>query len=287
MHLVTKVLVVFGAILSIFLSALTIAYTSNAEALRKGFDDLKAKSSALQANLTAAEGRNTADLTGALREAESARGERNKLVQESIALKNEVAKLLADKQAAQVSRDEALSQNNTLSEASRANATLIQSLTEELRGLRKVVAEGAKRETELVGRVNELDRDRTVLQQETRAMREQLAEARRALEQAQSGGASAAAGGKATAVEAVSGPRVVTKVRELVSSPAGAELVVIPEGSNAGLRENTLMTIVRGTQFIANLVIVKVDANESVGRVEKLGRDVKVQVDDVVLSRLN
>jgi uncharacterized phage infection (PIP) family protein YhgE len=286
-HFLTKVLVVIGSLLSLFLAALTIAYSSNAETLRRAYEDEKAISAGLAANLKVAESRNSVALADALREAEQARAERSQLQNRISELMNQLAAAQSETKAAQVGRDQAIGQNNTLTETARANSALIAALTDELGKLRSALAEAAKRETELAGRINELDRERTVLQQETRAMREQLTEVRRALEQAQSGGVVAGPGATGRPFEALSGPRIATRVKQVLPNPAGGELVVIGEGANSGVRENMLMTIIRGGDFIANLIITRVDANEAVGRVDKLGRNVTVQADDTVVSRLN
>jgi hypothetical protein len=74
-------------------------------------------------------------------------------------------------------------------------------------------------------------------------------------------------------------------VTEVTTTETG-ELVTINEGSNRGLRENTLLHVIRGNDFVASIVLVRVEPGSSVGKVTLTRKGMSVLRDDVVLSRL-
>lgn len=283
MHVVTKILLVFGAILSVLLASLTIAYSANADTLRDAVaneirlrkvaeGELAAERTLVQdekrtlVSAKEAADRKVADLERQITDLE----------QERSRLQSETVRARFDDQAEKNRLD-------NLTATASANAEMIKALNDELAALRQSQVQSARRETELIDRLNDLESQRQVLQQSTRALQEQLAEARLQLEQARTGGPGT---GTANQPFVATGPLVQARVQEVRATPAGEELAVISEGASAGLRPNQKLSIIRGGQFIASLVIVSVDVQQAVGRVDKLGRTVTVQADDLVLSRL-
>ena len=121
-----------------------------------------------------------------------------------------------------------------------------------------------------------------MLEQTTRALREELADARTALDRVKSGVTDTA---KGEAFVDRTGPIVQARVKKVMASPAGDELVEINEGSNARLRPNQKLSIIRDGKFIATLVLMQVEAQGSVGKVDKLGKTVTIMPEDMVLSR--
>ncbi|MFN9133492.1 MAG: hypothetical protein ACK5XO_12575, partial [Phycisphaerales bacterium] len=187
-----------------------------------------------------------------------------------------------EKRAAQQDAERNKNEIAELRVATQTQATVIKSTTEELTALRKNVADAARRETELVDRLNELDGQRQVLAQNVRALQEQLAEAKLAVEAAAQG---RTVGSTDRPIEA--SQFISTRVSRVMKDAAGNDVAVIAEGSRAGLKPNMRLTISRDGAFVANLILTSVDTGEAVGRVEKLGREVSVSVNDTVLSRVN
>ncbi len=283
MHIVTKILIVFGAILSVLLAALTIPFTANAGALRLAVANEQAARLAAESErgsglaLAADE---KAKLEDAVRSAEGQAGE---AARRNAELQNERSKLIADVEIARQSAQGSKNQIDNLTAANSANAAVLAALQKEVSQLRDAQVQSSRRETELVDRLNDLEGQRQVLDQNTRALQEQLAEARLTLEQAKTG--STAAQGKDQPFIST-GPLVTARVKQLFKSPAGDDLVIISEGANAGLKVNQKMLIIRGKDFVADLVIVTVDQTQAVGRIDRLGRTVEVMAEDLVLSSI-
>src|SRR5262249_53271655 len=149
--------------------------------------------------------------------------------------------------------------------ANQVQSELIKNMTGEVSKLRDDNVKAAKREIELVDRINDLTSQREVLEQNARALKEQLEETKLALQSAQQGG-SAGAAGRAEPRE-LAGPLVRAKVVEVVPSATGG-LVVISEGSNRGLKENTLMNVTRGSdQYIGSIILTRVEPTSAVGEI--------------------
>ncbi len=285
MHIVTKILIVFGAVLSVLLSALTIAYSSNADAIVGAFRGEQTARLAAESERASGIALSQAEKASLQQAKETAEGEKAVLVREVSQLQNERSQLITEVQNAKLADQSIKNQIANLTATAEANSAIIGSLNKEVGSLREAQVKGTRRETELVDRLNDLDGQRQVLEQSTRALQEQLAEARTALEQAKSGVSTAA--GAIQQPFVASGPLVQARVRQTFKSPAGDDMAVISEGSNAGLKPNQKLSIVRGGQFVATLVITTTDLTQSVGRIDRLGRTVDIKPEDIVLSRLD
>ncbi|MFN7019732.1 MAG: hypothetical protein ACK4WH_00210 [Phycisphaerales bacterium] len=287
MHFVTKVLVVFCAILSLVLSALTMAYATNAGRIRAAFDGEREQKLAYKA-------RAESDIAGAaVKEAELQKqmatlqtqlDNERKLVN---TLQSAQTELRAQVEQAKADAIAIRNQTSQLGATASAQQGLIGNYREEVTKLREDLVKASKREIELVDRINDLSSQREVLEQNARALKEQLEEIKLNMQTA--GGVSGVglSAVRSTEPQELIGPLVRARVLE-VSTVATGDLIVISEGSNRGLRENALMHIVRGdSQFIGSVVLTKVEPDKAVGRVNLYGRTgVQVQRDDIVLSRL-
>ncbi|MBA4120840.1 MAG: hypothetical protein C0513_09150 [Isosphaera sp.] len=284
MHITTKILIVLGALLSVALSSLTIAYTANADTLRQQIDAERQAKDTANADLSLERTRSQTDLADARQRAENAESARDQLQSQINDLMQERARLINEAALAKLEAERIGNQIQSLGSTAETQQTLLSSLNEENSALRKRLTDGAQREVQLIDRQNELEGQRQVLQQNVRALTEQLNEARLAIQNARSGGN---AQGNARPIEALFGPRVDTRVRSIARAPNGDELVTIAAGSASGLRENIKLTVFRdGEGFLANLILTRVDITESVGRLDKLGRDVTIREGDLVTSRI-
>jgi cell shape-determining protein MreC len=289
-HIVTKILIVFCAILSLLLSALTIAYVGNNTALVQSVKGL-------QSRVAAAEAAAANEISQGAQE-KAVQGERLTAIQNELAtriksineLESERTTLRSENQQSKADAASIRNQIAQLGATTDTQAAMIKAYRDEVTTLREALLSAQKREIELVDRVNDLDSAREVLEQNARALKEQLEESKLKLAQAQQ----TATGGGLVARAAESTPREIVgnvlraRVDEIFRSPTGDTMVVISEGSNRGIKENALMHIIRGTdEFVGSVVITVVEPGRSVGKLNSYGRGNTVQVNDTVLSRLN
>lgn len=282
MHIVTKILAVFGAILSVLLAALTISYSANADKITEAFRDEQNAKIAYQSaaqNQIADWNAEKARLQGQI---DSAANEKASIEALMKTLQSDLANKSADLQKARLDDQSVKNTVDNLTATAKANAALIEALTKEIGELRNERIASTRRETELVDRLNDLESQRQVLEQNTRALQEQLAEAKLTLERVKSGNTTAS-----DQPYTYTGPLIQGRVLSVSASPAGGELAEISEGSNSGVKANMKFSIVREGKFIANVVMTTVDLGRSVGRIDKLGRTVEIRSGDIVLSRLD
>lgn len=285
MHVVTKILVVFCAILSLVLAALTMAFATNADRIRQSFEQERAFKLAVEATQRETE-TGFAGVKAALQvQLDNRQKAIDALNAQISTLQAERTSNRADIERSNADKDAARNQTAQLVSANQVQSELIKNMTEENGKLRDDIVSAAKRELELVDRINDLTSQREVLEQNARALKEQLEETKLALQNAQQGG-SAAATGRSEPRE-LAGPLVRAKVVEVVSGPTGG-LVVISEGANRGLKENIIMNITRGEgQYVGSIVLTRVEPNSAVGQVRLTAKDLQIMKDDDVLSRLN
>jgi predicted RNase H-like nuclease (RuvC/YqgF family) len=285
-HVVTKILIVCGSILSIFLAALTISFASSADAIKQSVaSEQSAKAAALAqlAEVQAGSGSELAAAAKKLSDAEAAKTESDSRLQ---SLQNERSKLLSELNNVKLEAEKLRSRFAAVDATAQLQAETNKALNDETAKLRAAQLEGAKRETDLVERLNEVESQREVLAQSVRALQEQLAEVKNAMDKSSgsTSGTTTASGKSAPTIS--TGPLVMARVKSVTKTASGRDLVVISEGASAGLKQNQMLYVIRNNQFIGNLVLSNVAAPEAAGTVDTLGRTVSVQVDDMVLSRI-
>jgi len=282
-HVVTKILLVFCAVLSLLLSALTMAYAANASEIRAGYRAMELEKIAAQAARD--------DLSSQWQQ-QVAKWETdiNTAVAGVNALKNENSLLQAQRtelrtQLEQAKAEAAAAANRIVDLAGTANtlADLNKVQRDEVAKLRDDMVKFSRRESELLDRINDMESQLEVTVQNSRALQEQLKEAQLALQTAQGGGGVTASGDQP--FEHVGAP-IYARVTDVFKSPNQEDMVTISEGSNRNIKPNMIMNITRGDRFLAKLVIMSVEPNRAVGRVDKLGKDVTVMAEDRVLSTL-
>ncbi len=284
MHTVTKVLVVFAAVLCVLLAALTMAYSVNADTITRDLKNWKNKADTFEA---------TNNQTQALYGVQQARltSANNDLANQLAGLQAQITQLQAersqlqtDKRAAEARADGIQNQIDQLGATNKTQALLIDNYRNEVTKLRDGELAWKKREIELADRINELESQGEVLNGSVRALQEQLAEARRQIEQ---GGATANLSGPQGTREPFTPSFAITGRVKLVQNDmaTGAPMATINVGSNNQVRENMKLAITRGDKFIANIVIRKVDLQWSLGEIDYLSqKGVSVQEGDVVKS---
>lgn len=289
MHIVTKILIVFCAILSLLLSALTMAFASNAQALRQEVLTERSRSAAIANEQQANAGARGIELATAEDKRKAIEGQLLAAQSEIARLQGEKTDLTSREQQAKADANAIRNQISQIGATVDTQARLISSYRDEASVIREKLLTGEKRQIELLDRINDLESTREVLEQNARALKEQLEETKLALQSAQQqaqGGSPSNSLAARTLPRELAGPLVTARVTQTFKSPAGDDMVEINEGSNRGIRPNTLMTVVRGDgQFVASIVITLVEPTRSIGKVTLT--KMSVGNDDRVLSRLD
>lgn len=289
MHVVTKFLVVLCALLCVMLSALTIAYASNADTIRRSIESALNEAEAARAvakDMVSAEAQARQEAESNLATSSSTI---ERLTSELGNLRREVNEKDTALARAEQAAQDVQNQIGQLGATTDTQAKLIQAYRDEITRVREGLLSASKREVDLVDQIADLEAQREVLDQTTKALQEQLAELQYQYERALASGT----GGVSTVATSLGGfesrgPLVRARVTRVFQSPSGHYMATISEGSSGGVRENMRMNVVRGAdQFLAKLVIVQVDAQESVGRLDYLGRSLSAEVGDYAVSRLD
>lgn len=274
MHIVTKILVVLAAALSILLAALSVAYTANADRIRGEFLDLKAEA-AVQSNLASTATARFGQERDALQEQIAALQNENQRLQEQVSpLQRERAQLLAQVKQLEVSREGFESKIDQLASTADTQAALISSYRDEVQLLRENELRYAQREIELADRINDLSGQLEVAQETNRALQEQLVEVRD-----QAGLSSPTVAGSASP-----GGPIQARILNVRRDAGGNTLVAIDAGTNDRLRRGQELSIARGNEFLAKVILQEVNLNESIGRVDFLGRSADVRPGDLVFA---
>ncbi len=287
MHVVTKIFVVLAAILSVFLSALVISYSVNADRITQDYVNAVARVKELEDSAA------TRGLAQATEVAErKAAEDRVKAEQEALRrqigeLQDRLADAIRTARTLQDGNDRVSALSAQLTATNETLTALVTKLRADADDSRKAQVDTAKRNADLEKAIADLRRTYEAAENEKRLVREQLAEARAQIEALRQGGATV---GSASSNEpfVYSGPTISGRIEEISTDPATGGLIAkISVGSNDNVRENMKMAIRRENEFVGNLVVVKADLKWAIGRIDLLGRSVEAKVGDAVQSSLN
>ena len=271
MHVLTKLFVIVAAMLSVLLAGLSIAYTSNADALRQAITTERAKAQQAEAE---------ARLVNA--SAAKAQEDLNKLVaaaeEQKRQLQQEVNKLTGEKTqlAADLKKLELASQGHDarIEEFTALVAAFLEQdslRSEENQTLREKEIAYLRKEIDLGERINELGSQLEVSQETNRTLQEQLADMRDRLANLQNGGSIAA--GERRARQAPAGFRAT--VTGVTRDAAGKVLLSIDAGLNDRLEDGMQLNVVRGDSWVASFTLESVNLNDAVGVVDLSNLDVR------------
>jgi len=283
-HVLTKVFVVIAAILSVALSALVIAFAVNTDRIREDYQNIASAKATIEAQYSTASVIAEQQRGLLLSSVEQLNRDAASLKANFSTLENERNTLAAAKARAETERDAITSKISELGETAKTQAALITSYRSEVTTLRDAELDYRNRALDMDNRLNDLESQREVLEQNFRALQEQLAEAKR------SAGGMPAAGIVSGAAEqsfVYTGPRIQGRVEEVRIDPAtGKSLVRLSVGTNDKASKNMKFFIVRGDEFVANVVVSQPDMKWSVAEVTLINRGATVQVGDLVISKI-
>lgn len=276
MHVVTKILAVLAAVLSVAVSALTISYASSADRIVSQYETEQTRRENAELALRAAGSTYDARIV----ELDDQLQQSNNTINEQLA---EVSRLQAENVQLRLANRDAEARRASLEanivQLSVANdkfADIIDNYRSENGDLWDNELRYRSEKLELEDTIADLRSRNTVLDQRARALQEQLA-------QAQGGGDSSSG---ALAFE-YSGPPITGSVVEVLSDVNGRPVARIDLGSNDNIRENMKLYVSRGDNFVANLQIIETDLNTAIGAVDSLGRAVEVRAGDRVFTSFN
>lgn len=281
MHILTKVFIVFAAVLSLVLAALTMAYSVNADAIVSKYNDAQKAAGAAQAAQQAATAAAADKAAVDARQIHDLQILVSDLAARNASLVTDNSGLSASVQSEKNRADAVENQIGDSLETTKAQAQVIDSFRRELAALRESELQLRRMALNYEDRVNDLASQNDVLNATVRALQEQLASAQRAAELAM-GGVSGEGGGPYEA----SGPVIRGRVTQVSTDPAsGQALIEVDVGSNDRVAENMQLHVGRGTDFVATLVVVRTDLQSSVARVSLTNDGQSVQPGDLVVSR--
>ena len=275
MHIITKIFVVFAAILSVLLAALSVAYSANADRIVAGYKDAEARAAAANAAASEANSKAVALVSDMQAQLDALSAQMRERDDDLTDFERDNQRLLADAKQAEAAQVSVMSKIDQLGATVSTQATIIKSLQEEVKTRRAEGLRFIQREIELTDRISDLSGQLEVAIETNRALQEQLAELRDMY--ADSPGA-VAGDGRPQATTAVRAR--ITEVRRDPGS--GSLLAAIDAGSNDRIREGMELTISRRGSFVGKLVVNSVSLNTAVGSVDTLNRSASVEPGDLV-----
>lgn len=280
MHILTKFLVILVAVLSILLSGLAIALTGNIDALKSEYRTMKANVAAAQASAAEANGQLSAKQQQYTELLATTRNELSQVRQSRDQLEGQVKRLEAETKRLELSEQSYASRIDQFTALIDAQVELGQRRQDELVLLREKSLEQQRREIELADRLNDLEGELEVARTTNRSLQEQLVDARRQGAGGSSGFVSDS--GFSETIRAPQGFRA--RVTGVQRDADGQMLVSIDAGSSDLLRSKMKLNVVRGSAWVASVVLETVDVNESVGRVVLNSDGSVISAGDLVIA---
>lgn len=285
MHGLTKILVLLAAVLSIFLSAMVIAYAANTDRIQSDYAAERSLRYAAEASLASQAGMWAQEQNRLQQEITRWQNQVAGRDAEISTLRNERSNLITEVNRASTARDSVESKIKELVDQVRTQTEINKAYSEEVKTLRSNELTYRGRMLEMENRVSDLESQRDVLTQNYRAVQEQLAEAKLA-----ASGASPAAGavsGQPSQPFEFAGPEIRGRIESLTrDAGTNKQLARVNVGSNNQVSKNMKFYIVRDGTFIGNLVIRQADLQFSVGEVALLAAGAEPRDGDEIRSRL-
>lgn len=284
MHALTKFLVILGAILSIFLSAMVIAYATNTDRIARDYDSEIARRVAADAGLQASVAQSQSESAASGQRITTLEAKVSQLMTESSNKDLEIANLKTEKARAEAGSASLKARVDELSTIIQTAQTQTSNLMTETNSLRTSELNLRKQNFELETRLADVTSQRDQLELTRRSLLEQL-------ENARGGGGTAIASNPAAGMNdqpIIAAQRIQGRVEEVRKDAANKTLVKINVGSNNGVQNRMKFWVARPEGgFVGTLTVIQTDLAFSVAQVELLGQNGEPQANDIVLSRLN
>ena len=284
MHVLTKAFMVVAALLSIALSGLVIAYAANSDKIRQALSNESASVAALEAQVATQSTLMNQENVRLQATIQQLQNDFSALQGQITALQQEKAQLQIEKDRALADKLSAESKISELAELAKTQGTLVVNYREEVTKLRGAELKSKQQTLEMEERLSDLQTQNEVLNQNYRALQEELAQLRQS---AQSGQVAGAGTGASDKPYKYSGPLIMGRVESVERDAATSQLMAkLSVGSNDRVARNMELQIIRDKQFIAKIVVTELDLSYSIGVIDTLNRPVEVKAGDIVVSRI-
>jgi|TARA_R110000782_G_scaffold54637_4_gene115441 hypothetical protein len=283
-HILTKVFVLFAAVLSILMAALSISYTVNADRVVADYRNAMARADQASNERDAIKASDSQLIAAKEEELNSARDELATREADIRRLEAANSELRIGLRSAESARESITTKIAELGVAVETQAKIIDEYKNELSRLRRAELDYRDERIDLEKQLSDLESQVIVYEQVKRALEEQLQEVRTALANAANGGVAA---NVARAPVEVPGAPVRGAVDQVTTDPATGELLVkINLGTNDRVRENNKLFVHRGNTYLGELVVFQVDLNHAIGRMSYTVPGMSVRANDSILTRL-
>ncbi len=287
MHILTKVFVLFAAILSVLMAALAISYTASADRITRDYENAVAAKTAAENAEAANEAIYQRALGNKSNEIEGLRqqiAERDKALRE---LQGENAELAVEVRRAKNEVELISGRIAQFGVSLETQAKIIDSYRDELQGLRVAELRWQDEKIDINDKLSDYESRILVYEQTQRALREQLAAAQREIDNVRNGGSIASRTGLTSPTE-IGGPVVRGRVTGSRRSGTGETLIEVSLGQRDRVRNNTKLYLVRSGQYLGEMVVEESDVNWSVGKLlSTAGGGITIQQGDEVRTRLD
>lgn len=282
MHILTKILVVFAAVLSLALAALTSSYAMNRDAITEGYNNAIADRDKAKANYNTQSSQFAEERQKLQASINDLQDQLGRVQNAKRDVESQLADLRLQARSAGDRADSVTRQIADLGKTVDTQAELITSYRTEVQSLRQESLSTRNENIALLDRINDLESQNEVLTQSNRSLQVTIAE----LQAQENNGGSVASSAGGNDPQALAGDLIVGRVRE-VRTNNGQQYAEIDLGTRDRMRENVKLHITRNGDFVANLVVIRTDLQSSVGRVDTVGDpSVQVRPGDMVLSSL-
>lgn len=286
MHILTKVFVLFAAVLSMLLASLAISFSVNADRIRADYDKALERADASESAQSALK-------ATFAQEKSSLEEDKNRLQDELASRESDIRRLEASSTELRIALRQAESERISIASkiaqlgvTTETQAKIIDEYKNELSRLRVAELDYRDEKIDLEKQLGDLESQVIVFEQVKRALQEQLAELRRS--SGDSVMASSSTESRGSVATEIAGPPISGRIDEVRQDPnSDSMLVKINLGTNDRISENTLLYAHRGnSSFLGELVVIDADLNHSVARVSYTVRGQNIRAGDQVLSRL-
>lgn len=281
MHILTKVFVLFAAVLSIMLSALTISYTINTDQIVSNYNDAEQEAETARTSLAAQSARHGMVVQDKEAEIASLRAQLSATTNTMHDIERNAAQLQTDLRSAQADAAAANRRVQGALEATKAQALIIEAYKNEVSTLRNNELTTRGQMLALEESLSDITSINEVHVATIRSLREQL-------EGQKPGNANVGTGEiDETTASPIPGPVVRGSVQQVAfDSDTGRYICQINLGENDRMRRGARVYIVRGSEFVADLIITKTDLNVATGFVTNMKPNTIVRQGDEVKTRI-
>jgi hypothetical protein len=285
-HILTKVFVLFAAVLSILMAALSISYTVNADRVVADYRNAMARADLAVNDMNSLKSSSSQLVASKEEELAAARNELASRDADIRRLEAANSELRIGLRSAESARESITAKIAELGVAVETQARIIDEYKNELSRLRRAELDYRDERLDLEKQLSDFESQVIVYEQVKRALEEQLNEVKTTLADATSGGGNNAAA--RISPSEVPGPQIRGTVDQVTNDPATGQLLVkINLGSNDRVRENSRLYVHRGQTYLGELVVFQVDLNHAIARMSYTVPGQDIRANDSVLSRLS